>query len=356
MSHNKKLNTLLKSLRNTQVSPSRLDTTKTVAQLRGLGGPIRYDDNGKLGFGLLLLFAGGYGHLLGSERGYPIGLDGTSDFVILIYNALIAIAAGFILFWFFRRRKARKFVQKVFEHAALDSYGFSDEQAPTLKELDRHFHEFNRGNDSRKIVYFMSAPGDGDKIRQGYSLFQFHWVVREERQVTDTDHNGHSTTKTETTYHHYDRYGVMLEGSYSGIQITSDAPDGRYKRKYRPASVEFNRRYKIRCVEEMQAAKLLKPSVVIALDNAGAQLKSPNLEYGLNGHMCLTWANDPLNVRTVMRSKDSADELANIIEAGAKLPVLEEALQLISDIQRHTQSNFSNLGGNNASTSIQGVK
>jgi hypothetical protein len=356
MSHNKKLSTLLKSVRHTSASSGRPESTKIVAQLRALEGPIRYEDTGKLGFGLLLLFVGGYGHLLGSERGYPIGPDGTPDSVILIYNSLIAVAAGFILFWFFRRRKARKFVQKVFEHAALDSYGFSDEPAPTLKELDRHFHEFNRGNDSRKMVYFMSAPGDGDKIRQGYSLFQFHWVVREERQVTDTDHNGHSTTKTETTYHHYDRYGVMLEGSYSGIQITSDSPSGRYKRKYRPASVEFNRRYKIRCVEEMQAAKLLKPSVVIALENVGDQLKNPNLEYGLNGQMCLTWSNDPLNVRTAMKSKDNPDELADIIEAGAKLPVLDNALQLVAEIQRHTQSNFSTLEGNSPETSIQGVK
>jgi hypothetical protein len=276
--------------------------------------------------------------------------------VILIYNALIAVAAGFILFWLFRRRKTRKFVQEVFERAALASYGFHDEPAPTLKELDRYFHEFGRGNDSRKIVYFMSAPGDDSKVRQGYSLFQFHWVVREERQVTETDHNGHSTTKTETTYHHYDRYGMMLEGSYSGIQITSDSPNGRYKLKYRPASVEFNRRYKIRCVEEMQAAKLLKPSVVIALENAGDHLKSPNLEYGLNGQMCLTWSNDPLSVRTAMKSKDNPDELADIIEAGAKLPVLDDVLKLVAEIQRHTQSNFSTLEGNGPEASIQGVK
>jgi len=356
MSHNKKLNTLLKSVRNSKASSGRLDTAKIVAQLRGLGGPIRYEDTGKLGFGLLLLFAGGYGHLLGSERGYPTGPDGTSDSVILIYNALIAVAAGFILFWFYRRRKTRKFVQEVFERAALASYGFHDEPAPTLKELDRYFHEFGRGNDSRKIVYFMSAPGDDSKVRQGYSLFQFHWVVREERQVTETDHNGHSTTKTETTYHHYDRYGMMLEGSYSGIQITSDSPNGRYKLKYRPASVEFNRRYKIRCVEEMQAAKLLKPSVVIALENAGDHLKSPNLEYGLNGQMCLTWSNDPLSVRTAMKSKDNPDELADIIEAGAKLPVLDDVLKLVAEIQRHTQSNFSTLEGNGPEASIQGVK
>lgn len=356
MSHNKKLNTLLKLVRNTKSASDNAVSTKMVAQLRALRGPIRYEDNGKLGLGLLLLLAGGYGHLLGSERGYPVGSDGSSDTVIFIYNALVAIAVGLLLFWFFRRRKATKFVQEVFEAAALASYSFSDEPPPKLKDLDREFREFNRGNHSRKIMYYRSAPNYGDQLPQAYSLFRFHWVVREEKQVTDTDHNGHSTTTTETSYYHYDRYGVMLEGGFSGIQITSDAPNGKHKLKYRPASVEFNRHYNIRCVEEIQAAKLLKPSVVIALENAGAQLKKPNLEYGLNGQMCLTWANDPLSVRTAMRSKDNPNELADIIEAGAKLPVLEDALKLVVEIQRHTKSNFSALEVDSAQASIQGVK
>ena len=57
-----------------------------------------------------------------------------------------------------------------------------------------------------------------------------------------------------------------------------------------------------------------------------------------------------------MKSKDNPNELADIIAAGAKLPVLDDALQLVADIQRHTQSNFSMLEGNSPEASIQGVK
>ncbi|MDF1691291.1 MAG: hypothetical protein P1U47_02880 [Zhongshania sp.] len=357
MSHNQKLNALLKSVRGAKAnSNTQDDAARIVTQLRALGGPIRYEDSGKLGLGLFLLGIGAYGHILGSERGYPIGPDGTSGSSVLIYNVAIALAACFILFWFFRRRKAQKFVQEVYENAALASYGLNDEPIPKLKDWDRNFHEFNRGNHSREIMYCRSAAGRGESGREAYSLFRFHWVVCEERQVTETDHNGHSTSKTETTYYHYDRYGVLVEGNFSGIQISSDAPNSKYKLQYRPASVAFNRLYKLRCVEEMQTAKFLKPSIVIALEAAVTQLKNPNLEFGLNGQICLTWESDPFNVRTVMRSKDRAEELAKIIEDGAKMPILDVALELVALIQRHTQSNFSALNNDNTWESNQGVK
>lgn len=203
-------------------------------------------------------------------------------------------------------------------------------------ELSQQFSEFRRGNHLREISWLVKGHFQGPEHQFEYHAYNFHYVDR--RQVTTTDSKGR--TRTRTVYDHHYRYGLYLPFEFvHDIAIYSSWFGSLFSASYKPASVEFNRKFKVKAQNELAAAKFLKPAVVIEIEDMGKELSELNLEFSSSGHLCVSYAQNICSWKR-QYGLDNPEQFLREIEGDQTLTRLHNTLNRIHTLMRHSDSNF----------------
>lgn len=220
-----------------------------------------------------------------------------------------------------------------------------DNQLTLLKKADwpptahwlQQFAEFKRGNYKREFKQLIQGKYAGTEHSFTYHYWHFHYVNR--RTETSTNSRGQVTTRV--VYDHFDRYGLILPFTYCrNLFITAFAAEGIRGERYSSDSGRFNKLFQVRAADTMQAARFLKPAVIIALEEQAAALKQLNLAFSDNGELCISFAD-----KNVLDSQPTygLDQLAlfrQSIEQPTALPKLQQLLNTVHQLLRHSDSNF----------------
>lgn len=204
------------------------------------------------------------------------------------------------------------------------------------KQLGSQFYEFNRGNYSRTIEGLYQGQFQGNTYSFDYHYYHFHYVDRRTEVTTDSK----GRTRTRTIYDHYHRYGIYLPFAYvNNLAILSNHLSIKGER-FKPASNRFNKRFKVYTTDQFTAAKFLKPSVVLTLEDAAENLKNINLEFNAQNHLCVSV--DDRDVLSLNRQYgiEDPDNFINEIEQHQTLPKLHLILELIHNLMTSSDNNF----------------
>ncbi|BDY05187.1 DUF3137 domain-containing protein [Ferrimonas sp. YFM] len=205
------------------------------------------------------------------------------------------------------------------------------------KELKARFREFDRGNHRRTIDAFYEGEYQGEVHTFRFQLYHFHYVNR--RQETYTDSNG--KTRTRTTYDHYHRHGLLFDFPFAKSVVLDGDRDVSYRgEKYTTASNAFNRLFRVRTRDQMQAARLLTPATVEMLTQFAESFRSPVVEIDAKGQTCLA-INDQDLLKLKRRSGlDTPDAFIKEISGHAKLDKLDALLNTVHHLMRLSDNNF----------------
>ena len=197
---------------------------------------------------------------------------------VLIYSIVSSVI--FACVFMFRGGKKKGVVnQLVFKSVEIKNKLVSQtfDGRELWRELSKKFPIFNCGDESQEITQlFSSSTNDGIE----FQLYEFKYVDVEEVEEEDSD--GNKTTKEERTTYYV--AGVITEiKDFQGITINS----GRFKTKWNSASKNFNKRFKVKCDNEISAAKFFTPSTVLTFEDSYKDLLS--LDVTEEGEICMSF-------------------------------------------------------------------
>ncbi|KXI30075.1 hypothetical protein [Paraglaciecola hydrolytica] len=332
-SANQQLQLFLKSLENKIVmARNRDELTAILHQIESFGRPLKYD-NSRYWFSLLgaLLVAGVSFFYLNENPQTPVvmWLLGLSGITVLVFAVLI----------FMRRSKISSLSDALYLRDVYLDNNWQHEPFHGKRlaaQLAQQFNEFKRGNHLREIQWLVKGHYQGQEHQFEYHAYTFHYVDR--RTVSTTDSKGRHRTRT--VYDHHYRYGLYLPFEFvSGITISSSWFGSFFGSTYKPASTEFNRRFKVNAHSEMAAAKFLKPAVVVELEDLGKELTGLNLEFSSLGQLCMSFTPNICKWQR-QHGLDEPAAFLREIKQNQKIPLLQQTLQRIHTLLRHSDNNF----------------
>lgn len=209
------------------------------------------------------------------------------------------------------------------------------------EEMRIRFREFDRGNHSREFKEVISGEFEGDEHTFSYDYYRFHYVDKRVVVETSTDSKGRVTTRTRTVYDRYDRFGLIIPFEFvQSLQIFSFALSRSYDSKFTTGSIAFDKKFKVRAVDEFTAAKFLKPAVVVAIQDVSEFLRKMNIEIDASGKMCVSFANSEMVLGNQRYDLSNPEDFYIELAGQTKLRLLERALRFVHQMMKHSDSNF----------------
>lgn len=279
-----------------------------------------------------------------------------------LFMMALALFIGVILFVRFRKRarKMGNLSEKIFFKDLLFDNQLSIVSPPdfTTEALLMRFHDFHRGNYSRKIEQVIQGEHLGHHASTSFPFhyYHFHYVDEHTEKTKESD----GSTSTKTTYRHYDRFGIVIPFQTSlnpeqasdsasasispkteNLQITeSKALFGLNKSDYAPASLSFRKRFFVKTHNAHFAAKFLKPVIVELIEALTLHFSAITLEINEHNELLIAFTDkDLLAVPQRYSLAETALFLAEIkgISTPEKLTTLLKALE---KMRRETDNNF----------------
>ncbi|ROP59989.1 hypothetical protein EDF81_2813 [Enterobacter sp. BIGb0383] len=216
-------------------------------------------------------------------------------------------------------------------------------ELPALQQrLLTDFFELRRGNHSRQLKAGYEGYYQGHTHAFTYRFYHLHYVDR--RTETYTDSKGNRKTRTVDT--HFDRYGIVMPFQFvSQMAILSTRVDGLKGVSYQPSSNRFNRQFKVLAGTEMIAARFLKPTIVLACEEAASRFKALNLECNAQASLCMSFGNGEW-IASARQKYDfkTPDAFIAEVKEHTVLPELHAALDFIHTLMVYSDSNFQKAG------------
>lgn len=240
---------------------------------------------------------------------------------------LLTAAAALILsiIYFARRRKVKSIGNEIFYKSVAIANGLWQEYQfdgrQMWQELRKQFGFFKCGDEGQNIVSLYHGKTEDDK---DFRLFKFKYVEVQEEEDEDSD--GNKTRRTTRTTHH--KYGILTElPSFKGIVINAS---NRHKEKWDSASRAFNKRFKIRCANPVEAAKFFTPSTVLKFEEEFSGIKS--LDVHENNLACIGLQREVLPDSSKAPKLKNAENFVSMLLSPPQLTELNTAKSLISHI------------------------
>lgn len=207
-----------------------------------------------------------------------------------------------------------------------------------ISKIQNTYSEFQRGNYSREFKQFWHVNESEHSKNAIY--YHFHYVDKHTEVVTESDGKGGCRTRTETTYHHYDRYGLVFDFNYGlGLSINSSG-ETRNPVNYKPAYGKFNDLFTIGANSEFDAAKYLKPALVEKVVSLANKFDSVNIQISNDGEMLIAFSDAMLSEikqqYDIKEPKKFYDEIAQHTE----IENLKAANELVALFTKHLDNNF----------------
>ncbi|MDT0593313.1 hypothetical protein [Glaciecola petra] len=192
------------------------------------------------------------------------------------------------------------------------------------KQLSGMFSLFNTGDESQTITtrYLGGMPGDEHQGPTPYTLFEFKYV----RVTRSTNSKGGTRTSRSTHY----KYGMLVQFSdFNFLSINVN----RFPNKWDSSSRAFNKRFKVRCASEIQAAKFFDPKAVLAFVDEFSFIKS--MDVTPSSVVCFELPKEIFPSKVKTPSLTNTTTFINSLETPHKLPALEQAQKLIAFINQN---------------------
>jgi hypothetical protein len=209
------------------------------------------------------------------------------------------------------------------------------------RQFKKEFGDFrDRGDEDRYVEQIVSGTWAGKEYSFPYDYYVFHYVRVYYVTVTHTDGKKTWTTverRTETLY----RYGLMLDFPFvKGLAVTGGGGNYDYPEEFQPTSEDFNRCFNVGASSAIEAAKFLKPAVVLAFVEAAKNFDGLNVEVNRNGRMNIAFSDDDVLDLNRKFSIAEPDEFEKEIQTQLDLPKLRLLLQFVETLKKHNDSNF----------------
>lgn len=319
---NKRLTALLKKISNSaDKATSSQDILDAISLAVSYNGKIKFNN---LLFWVLLAFS-----LLGLifiSFSYTRGLYHESDLQIMLLGVvmLTVVSIGFI--WY-RRNFINRISDKLYIKDMLFDNGMTElaKDAEMERTIKKSFKaELSRGNYTNEIKALYAASD--------YHCYHYHYV--DKHTSTSTDSNG--KTQTKTHYSHYDRYGFVTNLQHTqSIQILSDRRPNP-KTKFKPAMIDFNKKFKIGAEDETCVARLLSPSVVLKIYSIAGYFDKMNIDIDDKGLACFSFKNKDVIGVNRTHGLENPEKFYNEIKKENKREKLGLLSELKTTIDRFT--------------------
>ncbi|GKX63730.1 hypothetical protein [Pragia fontium] len=333
---NQRIDALLASIKERlDVAQHQEDLVQAIKLVKSFDGPLKFSHTKPYICAVLAVIAGviigGYQYLSYNHL--------SSQVVILLVLLGIGAIAALVYVWR-KNSSISKLADRLFQMDLLFDNGLSQIEVDPVEqagELASRFNEFDRGNYSQEIHGLYQGHYQGKEHAFDYYFYHFHYV--DKRVTVTTDSKGR--VRTRTTYDHYDRYGIYLPFTFiRHVALIGKSVSGLSGSTYKPASNKFNRLYRVVADSEMNAARFLKPSVVIACEEIAAVFSELNFEFNPQAELCMSFRDD--DVITLPRNNDfnSPDGFIREVRQHNALPKLQKALEHIHTLMIYSDSNF----------------
>ncbi len=343
MSHNKELDGLLTEVRKAaDQADEEKDFGPVFNRLRDFRdriGPIKYDNTAKWYAIAACLAAGGafaaaYFLVPELERGLDDwGYAVMGAFAVPVIVLLIVIGCA--------NNAISEISELIFaKDIAFDNRLVEQDVEGRMSDLYERFREEfgefrSRGDEGRRIVKVVKGAGD-----QPFEYYVFRYVRVYYVPVTRKVGKTTITTmerRTETLY----RRGLIMDFPYSqGVAVTSGGGSYDYPAGFAPASPEFGKIFGVGAVDEMTAAKFLKPAVVLAFQELNGHFSGLNVEISRAGRLNIAFSDGDVLDLERRHSIAEPDEFEAEIKSKLELPKLRLLLDFAATLKKHNDSNF----------------
>lgn len=269
----------------------------------------------------------------------------SSEFLMTIWLPCGAIALGSFMYMSGKNGRIRKLSERLYmRNMLLDNHlrELGAELPVLQKRLLTDFFELRRGNHSRQLKAGYEGHHQGHTHAFTYHFYHLHYVDRRTEEYTDSKGN----TETRTIDTHFDRYGIVMPFEFvSQMAILGTRVDGLKGISYQPSSNRFNRLFKVKAGTEMVAARFLKPTIVLACEEAASRFKDLNLECNAQAMLCMSFANGEWISGTRQKYDfKTPDAFIAEVKEHTVLPELHTALDFIHTLMVYSDSNFQKAG------------
>lgn len=240
---------------------------------------------------------------------------------------LLALAAVGLLLSAISAR--RRFIDAVLLQAAMLDRGLASVQCDgraQWREWRERFPDFERGDESQTIDRLVEGEWtDEAGAEHRIACYRFSWVDVDQRSSTDADGRQHD--QTQRTTHH--RHGVVVSLAPPLTLAVSEVRKPKMPVPWSTASIEFGERWRVGAASEMQAARVLTPSVVQAFVEAGRHFKAMDFHF-IGEQGCISFSDDDLLARADAGQRtDRLDELRWRVRSTSRMPKLEALTTLL---------------------------
>lgn len=335
MSGNAELDNLVRVMsRQANEAVTEEDVHNVAAMATAYDGEFRYNNKPMywLSFAGVMTFALLYYWF--NQRYYSFG---TNQYIYLGVCVVIALIPLFVVLS--RRNAISTLSATLFRKDCLldNQIEKIEAKGAFCNQLINGFVEFDRGNYSNAITELYRTTPLNDRQ---YHFYRYHYVDKEVRTRVVSDGKGGTKTVTETVYHHYDRYGLVFEINLAhGLAVISSGHVPRAV-KYRPASIAFTKMFSIGAATEHDAAKLVPPTLQLALLEVGKRFKGLNIDISKDGLLCMSFQDDVL-AASPKTDLTEPEKFFEELTGTTKLPRLKELLAFYDTLVDEWTDNFS---------------
>ena len=214
----------------------------------------------------------------------------------------------------------------------LDAEEFDPQEK--AEELGSCYFEFQRGNYEREVLSLHSGLAEGNTADIPYQLIEFHWVDRRIVTRVTTDEKGNRIEKEEEVFDHYYRTALLAE-----IDIQIDAyiqsyPCESMGVQWKTASGRFNRIYTVHGESEIVLAKLLKPALVLLMEQLSSEYSDLNFEFCPNSTMLISMRQNNLLDASVDINLSEPASAAEQLLVAASQPKIRRILSVCDEVSR----------------------
>ncbi|WP_242477929.1 hypothetical protein [Rubrivivax gelatinosus] len=240
---------------------------------------------------------------------------------------LVALLAGALPVAAFAAR--RRFIDTVLTQSAMLDRGLAavDCDGPRLwRDWRAVFPDFERGDEGQTVDRLVEGEWtDESGLAHKIACYRFSWV--EVRQSSSTDADGKQREDTQRTTQH--RHGVVVSLAPPLTLAVSEVRKPKMPVPWSTASIEFGERWRVGAASEMQAARLLTPSVVQTFVETGRHFRALDLHFA-GDQGCISFSDDDLLGRADARRRtDRLDELRWRVRSTATMPKLDALTTLL---------------------------
>lgn len=209
-----------------------------------------------------------------------------------------------------------------------------NDQYETFKN---QFGDFKRGDEGQEITQLIKSIVVIDDKSYDYYHYTFEYV--EVTRVPVPVGKTITMQRKKTTYY---RYGIILDFPWAKGLIIKDSSGGDcpYEHTVTSSSETFNVIYDVAADSVQDAARFLKPAVILALNGAAEYFDELSIEINSESKMCISFEDSDLLSFSRKYSINEPEKFIEEVSLKNRPIKLQKAFELVGILKQHNDRNF----------------